>query len=304
LRSRIVQAAITGKTNREIAAECGISERIVGKWRLAFAEKGIDGLTDNPRSGRPPKKPSAVAKVNRRTPRSSPPPSPVSGLTQRLIGDFKQLIASGRMSPGSKLPPERALSLQLGVSRPSLRQALKVMEVMGVLQQRVGDGTYLNSNASEILGQPLEFLILLDGITFHELVEARMIMEPELAARAAERAAPEDLAALRSALKAIDLETDQSAIGKHDIAFHEAIFRAAGNRVCQQMLGILHRSILDSMMRAPWLRSSAISNAQHKRIYLAIESREPQQAYQNMLEHLSGYLPLLHSLPKPFQSAR
>jgi GntR family transcriptional repressor for pyruvate dehydrogenase complex len=225
--------------------------------------------------------------------------SPSSLLTNRLIASFKQLIASGQLSPGSRLPPERALALQFGVSRPSLRQALKVMEIMGVLQQRVGDGTYLNANASAILAEPMDFLILLDGISFHELVEARMILEPELAARAAERATSDDLASLRAAMKGIDSARDPAGIARYDIAFHEAVYRAASNRVCQLMLGMLHKAILDSMMRAPELRPSALSNAQHRRIYSAIASRRPEKAHRQMLEHLSGYLPLLQAMPKP-----
>src|SRR4051794_8679636 len=100
---------------------------------------------------------------------------PMAGLkadvTVKLIAVFKQLIAEGSLLPGSRLPPERELAGNFGVSRSSLRQALKVLEIMGVISQRVGDGTYLNSGANAILGEPMHFLILLDGISFHELME-------------------------------------------------------------------------------------------------------------------------------------
>src|ERR1700730_7679056 len=109
-------------------------------------------------------------------------------VTMKLLTSFKDLIGSGALSPGCKLPPERKLAQQFGISRPSLRQALKVLNIMGVLSQKVGDGTYLNQDASMILKEPLEFLLLLDGISHHELFEARLMVEPELAARAAESA--------------------------------------------------------------------------------------------------------------------
>src|SRR3954468_5173264 len=100
-------------------------------------------------------------------------------VTVRLITIFKQLIAEGVLKPGGRLPAEREMAESFGVSRSSLRQALKVLEIMGVISQRVGDGTYLNAGAPSILSEPMEFLILLDGISFHELMEARLIVEPE-----------------------------------------------------------------------------------------------------------------------------
>ena len=71
-------------------------------------------------------------------------------VTARLVSDVKQMIASGVLAPGSKLPPERELAKNFGVNRASLRQVLKVLEIMGVLSQRVGDGTYLNDSAESI----------------------------------------------------------------------------------------------------------------------------------------------------------
>jgi GntR family transcriptional regulator, transcriptional repressor for pyruvate dehydrogenase complex len=100
-------------------------------------------------------------------------------VTTRLIGSFKALISDGSLVPGCKLPPERELAKSFGVCRASLRQAWKVLENMGVLSQRVGDGTYVNEGAPEILAEPMEFLILLGGISFKELAEARLLFEPE-----------------------------------------------------------------------------------------------------------------------------
>ena len=115
-------------------------------------------------------------------------------VTAKLIRNIKQMISKGTVAPGSKFPPERELAKEFGVNRASLRQALKVLEIMGVITQRVGDGTYLSATAESLLNEPMEFLILLDDLSHHELFETRMIVEPELAARAAERATVEDLA--------------------------------------------------------------------------------------------------------------
>src|SRR5216683_4796518 len=127
-----------------------------------------------------------------------------SRVTAQLISRIKKLISDGSVVPGSRFPPERKLAKEFGVNRASLRQALKVLEIMGVLTQRVGDGTYLSASAETILKEPLDFLILLDDLSHHELFETRLIVEPELAARAAERATVEDLATLRRAITAME----------------------------------------------------------------------------------------------------
>src|SRR5206468_3721755 len=91
------------------------------------------------------------------------PSKPVdSRVTARLLADIKLLMSTGELVPGSRLPPERELAKRFKVNRGSLRQVLKVMEIMGVLTQRVGDGTYLNASAELILNEPLDFLIALD----------------------------------------------------------------------------------------------------------------------------------------------
>src|SRR5512138_1237800 len=149
-------------------------------------------------------------------------------VTARLIGVFKQLISEGSLVPGARLPAERDLALMLGVARSSLRQALKVLEVMGVISQRVGDGTYLNISASAVLLYPLDFLMLLDGITPQEVMEARLIVEPELAARAAARASPLDIAAIGEHLERMqDHEDNRTEVVEEDLLFHKAVFDAA-----------------------------------------------------------------------------
>src|SRR5579863_8836120 len=92
-------------------------------------------------------------------------------LTHTLVAGLKEMISRGALQPGSKLPPERELARQFGVNRASIRQALKALDVMGIVYQRVGDGTYLTQDASATLRVPLDFLILVDGITFQELFE-------------------------------------------------------------------------------------------------------------------------------------
>jgi DNA-binding FadR family transcriptional regulator len=162
-------------------------------------------------------------------------------VTARLIGRIKRLIADGSVAPGSKFPPEREMAKEFGANRASVRQALKVLEMMGVLSQRVGDGTYLSDSAETILNEPIDFLVLLDDLSHYELFETRLIVEPELAARAAERATAEDISVLRNAVLALERSKVNRDRLEADMAFHNAIFHASGNRICQLLFKGIHR---------------------------------------------------------------
>ncbi len=207
-------------------------------------------------------------------------------ITVKLISSFKDLISRGVLAPGFKLPPERELAQRFRVNRSSLRQALKVLQLMGVLYQRVGDGTYLNKDAANILHEPMEFLILIGDLSHEELFEARLIVETELVRRAAERATAEDLAALRRAIKQMENSKSEKGRLDADIAFHEAIFRASGNRVCQLIFTVIHRAVLMSMAQISKRVEMKRPLAFHKAIYSAIYERRPEDARRLMAEHL------------------
>jgi GntR family transcriptional repressor for pyruvate dehydrogenase complex len=208
-------------------------------------------------------------------------------VTARLITAFKEMISDGTVMPGQKLPPERDLAESFGVARSSLRQALKVLEIMGVISQRVGDGTYLNNGAAAILGEPMEFLILLDGITFHELMEARLLVEPELTARAAERANKEDIDELRLALTSMeDARGDHDRFVAQDVLFHHTIFRIAANRVCGLMFTVIHQSMAKLIHLTSQVVPEEHTLALHRRIFHAIRKRDPDEARRRMTEHL------------------
>src|SRR3977135_2806208 len=220
-------------------------------------------------------------------------------VTATLIAKIKELISRGEIAPGSKFPPERELAKEFHVNRASLRQALKVLEIMGVLTQRVGDGTYLSASAETILKEPLDFLILLDDLSHNELFETRLIVEPELAARAAERATVEDLAGLRQAIMAMERSRTNQARLEADVAFHECVFRASGNRICHLLFKVIHRSVLTSMGQLSRRVSIDRPLSFHKKIYAAIRDRSPQNARSAMQEHILDAQTLLAKTSSP-----
>jgi len=197
-------------------------------------------------------------------------------------------LIRGDWSPGERIPPERELCLQLGVGRASLREALKALEIMGMIETRLGDGTYV-CQRSEFLSRPLLWAITSSSeAEVQELVEARKLIEIELSGLAAERATPADL-------KEIGLHLDQmeSATGdveqflRSDIAFHLAVAQASHNSILMNAL-LLIRNLLQnwigSALRIQGVAERALQ--QHQGIFLAIAKKNPSAARSAMQSHL------------------
>ena len=208
-------------------------------------------------------------------------------VTHLLILRFQQMLSDGVLSPGTRLPPERELATYFKVARSSLRQALKVLEIMGVITQKVGDGSYLNRDASSVLAVPMDFLFLLDDTSVHELTELRFLMEPALAAQAAERASSDDIALLRQSLTDLEhSEQDRVKLVASDLLFHRAIFQASGNRLTGRIFHTIHRAMLNMMMVTSQLVDLQHTLQFHVPILEAIEQRNPKRASSLMADHL------------------
>lgn len=215
-------------------------------------------------------------------------------VTHLLILRFQQLLSDGLLAPGTRLPPERELAAHFGVARSSLRPALKVLEVMGVITQKVGDGSYLNNDASSVLAVPMEFLFLLDDTSPQELTEMRLLIEPALAAKAAERATAQDIALLKQTIADFESSSrDRVRLVASDLQFHRAIFQASRNRLAGRLFHTIHRAMLNMIMVTSQLVDLEHTLQFHRPIMLAIEKRDPQRAAQLMTDHLTDARDLL-----------
>ena len=208
------------------------------------------------------------------------------GLTAQLIDSFKDMLSRGVLQWGTKLPPERELAQKFGVSRVSLRHALKALELFGLISQRVGDGTYLTSDPSKVLEPSLEFLFLVDEISPMDVVDTRLIFEPELAAAAARNARAENLEEIGQILTKMSSSKSNSERNELDLAFHEAIFRASGNKLTTRIVSILHRSMLDNMSVTSRMVDPEHTISFHQPIYKAIQARDEAAARKFMHRHL------------------
>src|SRR5689334_18375261 len=144
-----------------------------------------------------------------------------------VLGRLKPIL-----TPGSPLPSERELSRKLRVSRPSLREALRTLELMGVVDTRHGSGTQVADSGSDVLKTPLEFLLMLDKPSIEDLVETRSLLEIHLAGRAAERRTDADLAAMEAALRDMKAHLAKpTEVTDPDVRFHAAVAAASHNRL-------------------------------------------------------------------------
>src|ERR1700712_2298136 len=167
---------------------------------------------------------------------SDPPATPISSLSQTdvVLQGIKHMITTGALGPGSRLPIEKDLAVSLGVSRGSLREGVRALCIMGVLETRQGDGTYVTSLDSSLLLAPMGFMVDLQAPEHrHDLHTVRRILESEAAARAALYITDEQLAEASAILAGVaplvvaDGDLDHEAIMEADIAFHHVIAQAA-----------------------------------------------------------------------------
>lgn len=194
----------------------------------------------------------------------------------------------GRLKPiltaGTRLPSERELSRKLRVSRPSLREALRTLELMGVVDTRHGSGTQVAESGTDVLRTPLEFLFMLDRPSIEDLVETRSLLEVHLAGRAAERRTDKDVAALESALKDMKSKLARPIdVTDPDVRFHQAIAAASHNRLLERLMNCLREGITEVMIAAwPGVPDMDTSYDQHVKVFAAIKRGNADGARQAM----------------------
>jgi GntR family transcriptional regulator, transcriptional repressor for pyruvate dehydrogenase complex len=211
---------------------------------------------------------------------------------RRILG----LIRSGVLRPGQALPPERELAESMGVGRPSLREALRALAVLGVLDIRRREGVFVRSLDLASLLEPLHVHLAIDAPSLDQLFEARMVFEPGIAELAAARIEGAQLAALRACLDGgADALDDVAAFVRLDAEFHQLIADVTDNAFLQRMaqsfweLGKVSRQITD---RLPGVLRR--SQEDHRRIFAALERHDAAAAGTAMRQHLMNVRAVFH----------
>jgi GntR family transcriptional regulator, transcriptional repressor for pyruvate dehydrogenase complex len=219
-------------------------------------------------------------------------------LTSDICRKMVTHLIRGDWQAGERIPPERELCVQLGVGRASLREALKALEIMGMIETRVGDGTYACAR-STFLSRPLLWAIMSSCESeAQELVDARRLIEVELAGLAAERATTEDLAEIGRHLEELEkmaahanqkriLQADLDRFLRADIGFHLAIADASHNSILRNAL-LLIRNLLQQWIADTAGDEDALVDTlvDHQQIFMAIAKRNELAARSEMKRHL------------------
>jgi GntR family transcriptional repressor for pyruvate dehydrogenase complex len=212
-------------------------------------------------------------------------------VTDEAILRIKEMIVSGQLGPGDRLPPEKELSEELGLSRNSLREAVKALEVIRVLDVRRGDGTYVTSLTPSLLLDAMSFVVdIHQDASVLELFEVRRILEPAAAALAATRATPEDIAHLRGLLARVDETTTVDDLVAEDIGFHRSVSALSGNAYLTRLLDTLSGSTLRARVWRGLTEEGSVARTltEHHAIVDALEEGDPALVEAQVLIHVSG----------------
>ncbi len=228
-------------------------------------------------------------------------PLPIKPVRKRsvpevIIQEIKSLIDAGHLAAGSKLPGERELAQMLNVSRPSLREALRVLSLLGVVENRPGSGTFLTSSSGHWQIEPFSILFLLKKSTLFEIFDARKVLEGGVAALAAGHRTDEDLEALQGALDRMRANlTHPAQYTKYELAFHHALIDSAGNSVIADVMEKLYDLLKETRARIYEKYSARIRSHReqdfrnHETIFNAIKARDAQAAAKAMADHLLDF---------------
>jgi GntR family transcriptional repressor for pyruvate dehydrogenase complex len=210
--------------------------------------------------------------------------------TESAITAIRQLIIDGTLRPGSRLPAEPELAAQLGLSRNTLREAVRALVAARVLDVRRGDGTYVTSLEPQLLLQGIGFAVeLMQEDRWLELLELRRILEPAATALAAERATRDELGELADRLEAMDRSAGESRI-KHDIDFHTFIATLSGNQTLASMVAGVHSHTVHARLWHGTLDTDAHRRAreEHEAIYRAVAAADSALAHSTALLHVAN----------------
>lgn len=207
---------------------------------------------------------------------------------ERLSVDIERLILEGELAPGDRLPPERELAELLGVSRVSIREALRELENRGLVDRKPGRGTIVlkPGERSRVGDEALDAVANLRP-ELHDIMELRAIVEPPIARITASRATPRDLAQLRELVEAMESESASDRYAELDRAFHQSIAQYAHNPLLELINEQIATQIAPSRAgRYQTQERRAISSAAHRRIYEAIAGRDGDLAEHEARAHV------------------
>jgi GntR family transcriptional repressor for pyruvate dehydrogenase complex len=209
-------------------------------------------------------------------------------ISSRAIETIKEMIVRGELRAGQRLPAERDLAVRLGVSRPSLREAIRALTALNILESRHGEGTFVSSLEPEHLAEPIDFLLQVNNTALVALFEARRALEAEVAALAAECATDLELAQLEDFVRQGRTKVEVfEAFVIHDVEFHARLRDAARSPILASLLSSVN-TLSDVSRRQTAQKATTRRKAlgDHEAMVKVLKARDPEAARRAMRAHL------------------
>jgi GntR family transcriptional regulator, transcriptional repressor for pyruvate dehydrogenase complex len=230
-------------------------------------------------------------------PHRSPVESKIKRVTKISISDeiakqIMDLISRGELKPGDHLPSERELCKDFGASRSSLREALRCLSIVGVLNARVGEGTSVAEDGEKFLRKIIEWRLITERHDIENLLEVRMALEGVSAANTARHATAEQVEELRKLVAKMRASLkDEKTFAALDLDFHVAMAEASGNELVFDLIALVRGQLLKALHKVLVVpHALPLALKEHAAIFGAIERRDPDGAREAMQKHLLAHL--------------
>ena len=212
-------------------------------------------------------------------------------VTDEAIEKIKSMILSGHLKPGDRLPKEPDLAAELGLSRNSLREAVKALSLLNVLDVRQGDGTYVSSLESPLLLEALTFILdLHQDESVLELFQVRAVLESAAAGLAAQRVTDEQVAGMRAILDSLGEDPTVEDLVANDLQFHSRIAEASGNTVLASLIDSLSSRTARARIWRGLTQEAAVERtmAEHRAILDALAAHDVENAKARATVHITA----------------
>ncbi|MEW8976971.1 MAG: FadR/GntR family transcriptional regulator [Symbiobacterium sp.] len=213
---------------------------------------------------------------------------------QQIVDQITRMVQQGVLQPGDRLPPERQLAEEFGVSRAAVREALSALRLLGLVEVRAGEGTFVAHSAGDRIISPLALVLTIEQseAVGRELLELRAAIEAQAAALAAVRREPEDLVAMEEALAEMEADLHAGRLGADaDWRFHDAVASASGNALLLKTMRSLSETMREALglyrerlLRIPGMGEVLLQ--EHRDVLAAIREQNPVAARERMLSHI------------------
>jgi GntR family transcriptional regulator, transcriptional repressor for pyruvate dehydrogenase complex len=219
-------------------------------------------------------------------------------VTDSIVHQIKELVLQGKLNQGDKLPPERELMNLFEVGRPSLREALKVLEAQGLIE-KTQKGTLISGNHDKFFTDSLMFQLYFSSADWLDIFEARRFIERELTYLAATRATPEDFIELEKTIVDMEqaiAENNQKEHVEANLQFHDIIAKSSKNLVMYHLYQSINNLIAGAQQKAVTVQGIMDNSLQyHKEILDAMKKRNPELAGKKMVDHINSVQSFIQS---------